>query len=312
MSDSNRIEEKLSVIEDKVDSSLQHIQLILNQINSLVIDEINPRTLTLEWHANNQGLELNYLRETLDSVVHKIEVESPKVKQYLNQYPQYSIETVKNIAVDSPDHIEPDSTYEGIVRKPLFVKACEKLIDKDRLNFLDIGCGAGGLVFDFIKRGHFAVGLDGSDACKQKDVGYWNYLKHLHTCDVSETYKILDESNKRIQFDIVSMWEVFEHIQEEKCNSVLKNIHDHLSADGLFVGSISQQEYVNQESGICYHVTLKSKSWWYEKFKKNKFKIVESQFKFVEYCRGVGDSYQDLHNYDKEPHLGFHFVLQKL
>ena len=297
---------------DDIDRKLDDIHRKLDDIDQFMRLELNNRARTIEWIANNTKLELNHLLEIKSLEVLRLEAKSDEVFNMVSSYPQYDLICTKNIASDSFDNIDPESTFEGLVSRPLFVSACERITKKERLSFLDIGCGAGAIVFDFIKRGHIAIGLDGSDACKILDKGYWNYIKHLHNCDATKDFKFIVENNTALNFDVISMWEVFEHIPEELCSSVLVNIYSNLADDGLFVGSISRLEYVNATSGIPYHVTLKDPAWWECLFAENGFEFINSEFRFEEYCRGVGNRYQDLHNYNTHPENGFHFTAKKI
>jgi cyclopropane fatty-acyl-phospholipid synthase-like methyltransferase len=64
------------------------------------------------------------------------------------------------------------------------------------------------------------------------------------------------------------MWEVLEHIPEEKLNTLLFNIKNHLKDDGLFCGSIATH--------VCpsgTHVSIFPKQKWIEIFYKNGFKL---------------------------------------
>ncbi|NOH84528.1 class I SAM-dependent methyltransferase [Vibrio sp. 03-59-1] len=121
----------------------------------------------------------------------------------------------------------------------------------------------------------------------------------------------MNEEETEILFDVISMWEVFEHIQENDCSLILSNIKKNFSDKGIFVGSISTLEYVNSETGVPYHVTIKDEEWWRELFYDNGLEFVESEFDFHEYCRGVGSRFQDPHSYRKYPSAGFHFVAKK-
>lgn len=293
-------------------TKLEHVDRTLEKIFDFTVSQVNARSLTLEWLANNTHLEVKYLLELISDDHCKNETQDDEVFQMLSAYPYYNLVCTKNIATDSHDNNEPESTFEGAVSRPLFVLACERIINKDKLSFLDVGCGSGAIVFDFIKRGHFAVGLDGSDACKISNKGYWKYIKHLHTCDVSKKFEFLGEINEKLNFDVVSMWEVFEHIPEKLCPDVLKNIYSNLANDGLFVGSISRLEYISATTGIPYHVTIKDYEWWKCMFSENGFEFVKSEFKNGEYCRGVGNVYQDPHNYEMNPETGFHFTARKI
>lgn len=283
----------------------------LDRIYELLLNQVNERTLSLEWLATNTKLEVDHIHKIVSQLVCRLNAAEEGVVETLAGQPQYTFHATKDIATESSDIIEPESTFEGIVSRPNFVLACERILNKQHLKFLDIGCGSGAVTFDFLRRGHFSAGIDGSDACSVSNIGYWNYLDNLHTCDVTKEFEFISEDFSRLRFDIISMWEVFEHIPEELCSQLLRNVYNNLSDEGLFVGSISRLEYTNENSGRIYHVTLKPRSWWEKKFEDNGFVLVASEFSHDEYCRGVGGRYQDPHDYRKNPEKGFHFTAKK-
>ena len=164
--------------------------------------------------------------------------------------------------------------------KPEFVNACERITkkQKQKQKFLDVGCGSGALIYDFLSKGLFAIGLDGSDGGKKFDVGFWNDITHLHTCDVTKVFSFVNDEEVEILFDVISMWEVFEHIQEKDCAAILSHIKQNLSGTGIFVGSSSTLDYVNSEAGVPYHVTIKDKEWWKSLYVENRLEFVESEF----------------------------------
>jgi 2-polyprenyl-3-methyl-5-hydroxy-6-metoxy-1,4-benzoquinol methylase len=289
----------------------QEIASLHHRIETLDVfikEEVNNRLLTIEWLVNNNQHKLDYALTCSDFLYKKAKLNQPEIVQFLDAIPKYSLSCSQTIAIDSNDNIEPESTFEGDVSRVEFVHACERITSKDKLKFLDVGCGSGALVFDFISCGHFAVGVDGSDACKAKGLGYWNIIKHLHNCDITTKFSFLGNDARNISFDIISMWEVFEHIPKNLCGQVLDNIRHQLSDNGLFVGSISQLEYVNAVTGTPYHVTLESKEWWRDLFHEHGLEMIKSEFKDNEYYRGVGNRYQDIHSYKENPETGFHFV----
>jgi len=284
----------------------------LDELYLFTQSQLNQRTLTLEWLMRNIGREVSYLLELVSADLCKSEARESEIIQKLAAYPKYEVVCASDCASAALDNIEPESTFEGIVSRPLFVLACERIASKDKLNFLDIGCGGGAIVFDFIKRGHFAVGIDGSTACRKMNVGYWNHIEHLHTCDVTSEFKFIGSGEAQLRFDVISMWEVFEHIPEDLCPSLLNNVYSNLADDGIFVGSISKLEYVSKKTGVPYHITIKDLGWWERMFSENGFEFINSDFRNEEFCRGVGDRYQDLHNYVQSPEMGFQFTARKI
>lgn len=222
--------------------------------------------------------------------------------------------TDHKIAVESNDHIFPESTLEGLVRHPRLAKKAKEIFG-DKMSFLDIGCGAGALVFDFAFEGILSIGIDGSDTCLKAHNNYWRVLPdNFFTCDITKKFSLTDSAEKTKQFELITSWEVLEHIPEAGLSQMLKNIYDHLADGGYFIGTASLLEYSNPKTGVVYHVTLQNKEWWSNLFGENGLQIIESghPFSFNDFYRGVGDRYQDLHNYMDNPRAGFQFVAKKL
>lgn len=61
------------------------------------------------------------------------------------------------------------------------------------------------------------------------------------------------------RFDVVTCWEVMEHIPEDRLEQLVENVLEHLMPDGIWAMSISSQ------SGY-HHRTLREKSWWLKFF----------------------------------------------
>jgi hypothetical protein len=119
------------------------------------------------------------------------------------------------------------------------------------------------------------------------------------------------ESGQNAAFNVITAWEVLEHIPASDLGSLLKNVHSHLQDSGYFIGSISLVEYVGRD-GIPYHVTLQPKTWWRDKFQKcGLTMITDHPFNEHMFCRGNGPQFQDFHNYFQHPEDGFHFVAKK-
>ncbi len=177
------------------------------------------------------------------------------------------------IAVDSADHVFPHGTAKDETRSPSFVQSALNHFQRN-IDYLDIGCAGGGLVYDFVRANCLAVGLEGSDYSEKSKRAYWNLIpNNLYTCDVTKSFKILKE-NELQKFDLVGAWEFLEHISERDLPSVLGNIALHLkNEDSLFVGNIST--FHEHSGSACWHVTVKPEEWWREIFQKNGFEIIE-------------------------------------
>ena len=178
------------------------------------------------------------------------------------------LKTKYPIAYDSPDHIFPwgtmrdNSTNEGFINETL---EFWKQRGKDKINFLDLGCSGGQLVIDYLNKGHLGIGLEGSDySVKHKRANWPEYHnKNLFTCDVTKEYKLF-ENDKQIKFDVITAWEVIEHIKPEDLKPFFKYINDNLEQGGFFCGSISMKQEVLQ--GHVLHQTVWNEKTWYDNF----------------------------------------------
>lgn len=179
-----------------------------------------------------------------------------------------TLKTDHPIAYDSPDHIFPwgtkndNSTNEGFINETL---EFWKQRGKDKINFLDLGCSGGQLVVDYVNKGHLGVGLEGSDYSVVHKRANWPkyYNKNLFTCDVTKEYKLFN-NDKRIKFDVISAWEVIEHIKPEDLKSFFKHINDNLNSGGFFCGSVSMNVEILE--GHVLHQTVWNEKTWYENF----------------------------------------------
>ncbi|MES2832655.1 MAG: methyltransferase domain-containing protein [Pseudomonadota bacterium] len=223
------------------------------------------------------------------------------------------IATDHPIALTSNDHLEPDSTTEGLVRPTQFVRHCIDVLGPD-IRCLELGAGAAGLLFEYIQNGLVAIGIDGSDYCKKNRIGYWPLIPgNLFTCDLTHPFRFHREADSEtMKFNLITAWEVFEHIAEADLSQTLANVATHLEPEGYFIGSISMIEYLDK-NGRPYHVTLKPRTWWKEKFEKEGLYIVDDHpFNARLFCRGNGPRFQDFHNYFNQPEDGFHFAARKV
>ncbi len=219
----------------------------------------------------------------------------------------------KDCAAESNDCKYPEATLDGMTRHPSFTKRIIELFGEEA-SLLDIGCGAGGIVFDAIMQGIVAFGIDGSDFNKKIGHGYWSILKNnLLTCDATKKY-YFEKEGKPYKFKVISCWECLEHIPETLIPNFLNNVFQNLDKDGYFLGSISKLPY--EKDGIIYHITLKDVTWWKSKFNEQGLSFQTHSFTpflIQDFCRGTGLGWQDLHtNYIKYPENGIIFVAKKM
>lgn len=275
---------------------------------------VEERTRTLEYVARQSMFTVNHQIDFLQ----RLYVESMPRLLNLNNRPAFNaagileLKTDYPIALSSNDHINPDSTTEGVSRPTLFVQNCIDVLGSN-IKSLDLGTGAAGLVFEFAMNDVLAVGVDGSDFCRTNRIGYWPLLPHnLFTCDITKPFSFVSRDTQAVtNFDVITMWEVLEHIAEQDLAGLLVNIGRHLNERGYFIGSISLLEYVDS-TGSPYHVTLKPRDWWKAKFIESGLVMLETHpFNEKLFCRGNGPRFQDFHNYALNPNEGFLFVAQK-
>ncbi|WHE87737.1 glycosyltransferase [Lachnoanaerobaculum gingivalis] len=225
------------------------------------------------------------------------------------------LETEYPVAYESNDHIVPHGTIRDDTRYPRFIHACEMYFkDIDKLAFADFGCSSGGIVLDALLRGHEAVGLEGSDESFKQQRAHWRVIpKNLFTCDVTKPFT-LKKDGIRKEFDVISAWEMLEHIREIDLDTLLKNIRDHLKIGGIFVGSIANWDDIDEKTGINWHVNLHPYEWWSEKFKKFGFEIITEKFSPYDMARGT---YNPPHCYELpaesyDPEKDFYIVAKKV
>lgn len=222
------------------------------------------------------------------------------------------LEAAAPLAATRLDHEVPRGTANDYTRSPRFVRACERL-RSGPLHFLDLGCAGGGLVLDFALRGHVAVGIEGNDFSLRAQRAAWRLLPHqLFTCDLLKPFTLRRApSGETWAFDVVSAWELLEHLPAEALPQFLANVGAHLAPDGIFVGSVATFPDNDPVSGRAYHVTLQPKSWWMSLFAANGFAAVDDHpFTVADFCRGTGNGVLDW-DVRTNPELGFHFVLRR-
>lgn len=274
--------------------------------------------LILEKHVVIVAQQLfNVLDNKLKGIQHQQSLQLQDVRRLaiLQSGPRnvISLETEYPVAYESNDHLAPWGTMNDNTRSQRFCRAVETHFGR-KVAALDLGCSGGGLVFDFLSRGNVAFGLEGSDFSLRAQRAEWPVIPdHLRTCDIAKPFTLRDQrTGERAKFDVISMWEVLEHIPEDRLPQLLANVRDHLAEGGLFVGSAATYDDVHD--GVSYHPTVKPEMWWRELVQKHGLKFVPaSMFAFKDYCRGSGNqnTWADP-DFSTNPEMGFHFVMQHL
>jgi cyclopropane fatty-acyl-phospholipid synthase-like methyltransferase len=177
-----------------------------------------------------------------------------------------------------------------------------------QVTHLDLGCAGGGLVRDFLIRGHQSMGLEGSDWSLLEQRAEWRALgPHLRTCDITQPFDILDPTGAAVGFDVISAWEVLEHLPRTSLPRFFDNVRRHLGPEGLFVASIALFEDRDPQSGAVWHVTLEPPEWWAQCMAEAGLSLVASPFAPRDYVRGSGSSIDDW-DAVAQPDMGFHVV----
>ena len=152
------------------------------------------------------------------------------------------------------------------------------------------GLFRGGFVKDCIDAGHLAIGMEGSDYSKIHRRAEWITIPdYLFTCDVTGDFDIwvdVGQGAERLQFDVVTAWEMIEHIAEEDIDRVADNVSRHLKPGGLWIMSVSPKE--ETIDGVRTHQTVKPREWWIEKFHKLGFIHKEDYVRYfnTQFVRG--------------------------
>lgn len=217
----------------------------------------------------------------------------------------------RKIAFDTNDHLFPRGTKNDNSRHPRFVATCKSLLGKGPIRHLDLGCAGGGLVWDFTRRGHHSVGIEGSDYSLRDQRAEWRTIPdRLFTADICYPFHFEDQAGNTIAFDIISAWELFEHIPEAQLSGLLANIIAGLRPGGYLVASIATFMDKDPVTGSIYHHTIQPRSWWEDQFKKVGLMPVVEGFVVSDFVRGRGNP--AAHDWDvrRNPELGFHVVLR--
>jgi SAM-dependent methyltransferase len=278
------------------------------------IQQLDQKLQKLDSLGRLSGIMLDN-RILLDRYYRDLMLELDKVAHFIPN-PCVEVETDHPIALDSNDHIFPHGTALDNTRSPRFVRACENILPQRPLRYLDLGCAGGGLVLDFILRGHFAIGLEGSDYSLINQRAEWRLLpNNLFTCDIAKPFKIKEKNGAQspVVFDVITAWELMEHIPEQGLPTLLENVRGHLSEDGFFIGSIALLKSFGGDPNVRYHETLQSKAWWEELFRKQGLPMLsEHPFGVRDFCRGGGNWPEPEHyTFETYPDRGFHFVAKK-
>lgn len=192
-----------------------------------------------------------------------------KKKVSITKNTKFFLETKHPIAKDSLDYLYPVGAIRDNSRRPKFNEKLRKYPG----SVLDLGCAGGAFVKDCVDEGRIAIGLEGSDFNKSQKKFEWATIPdNLFTCDLTKPFIIHTGDKKPYQFDIITAWEFFEHIEKKDLPQLFTNIRNHLVNGGLVFASISHDRQLHEKyNGIDLHRTVEARSWWVEQFRLNGF-----------------------------------------
>ena len=184
---------------------------------------------------------------------------------------RFFIETNYPVAATSPDHLVPHGTRCNNSRNSRFNRKLEKWLSPasgEVLRVLDLGCSGGGFVRDCLELGWLSFGVEGSDFSKRFQRAEWATIpQFLFTADVTRPFDIYSENNagskEHLLFDVITAWEVMEHIHERDLPALCDNILRHLAPCGIWIASVSPNSDV--VLGAELHQTIQSEEWWKER-----------------------------------------------
>src|SRR5687768_8745426 len=154
---------------------------------------------------------------------------------------QVNLETAHPVAFESPDHLIPRGTKADNSTNKKFVSHMAELLSREKPGqhgLLDLGCSGGQLVADFRELGWLAVGLEGSDYSLKHGRANWPALggTNLFTCDITKPFQIKTHG-RPAKFDLITLWEVLEHIPERDLPQLFSNILNHMDVGGYLIAS---------------------------------------------------------------------------
>jgi len=241
--------------------------------------------------------KMNFLRKEAWMRLHKILWEIKwKVsgRRALRKSPFQPVEirviTEYPVAFESPDHKIPWGTMRDNSTHKKFVSFMATKIQRENpttaLSALDLGCSGGQLVKDFLDLGWLAVGLEGSDFSLKHKRANWPTLggKNLFTCDITKPFIIMN-FGKPANFNLVTMWEVLEHIKEADLKQLFSNITRHMAVGGYFIASTTSAPDIHD--GVDLHQTKWSNSQWQQWIKTNypQLQSVDLPLKYYQFVR---------------------------
>lgn len=171
------------------------------------------------------------------------------MKREENKIDLTEIHIAKTCATDSLDNIHPKGALSTIGNPGFLLEMDRRL--KHRPRWLDLGCAQGTLVKAARMLGWESYGIDGAASVVSPS-------RFIFNGDITEHISASEP------FDMVTAWEVLEHIPMESIPSVVNNIVQNLKPTGLFIASTNDEPELH--CGVDLHVTKLTNAQWKKMF----------------------------------------------
>jgi 2-polyprenyl-3-methyl-5-hydroxy-6-metoxy-1,4-benzoquinol methylase len=205
-------------------------------------------------------------------------------------YDEYTLENEQS----SFNSIKDDNYIFGRLESNLCFKSHVYNLFQKKIKVLEIGCGGGQVIVDFLNDGNEIFGIDarpGYNLYKEYAPNWKKYRDKFAVFDAAQPFELVNENNIIVEFDLITSWECFEHIYEPCIDQLMKNIFLHSHKDSYFIGSISHD--TNETNHRC----IKPREWWLNKFYSIGFEETDLNFG------------QDIPRH--LPHINYVFYLQR-
>jgi SAM-dependent methyltransferase len=201
------------------------------------------------------------------------------------------ITTKYPIALDSVDHLEPRGALDQQGHEGIEFFTRLKGAYPSIKTVLDLGTGSGWFVSNGVKCGFDVYGIEGTDKVNGKPPWVSYIDQRLFHADLRQRFvlerpyyfgnQLYHEKLKGtpvvtenditlgiLKVDLVTAWDVMEHMTAESIDIVMENIYRHLKHGGCFMGTIEFTDKDNEG----YHTLCRSREWWVCKFEEYGFK----------------------------------------
>ena len=179
--------------------------------------------------------------------------------------------TAHPIAIDSHDHEVPRGALDQQGHEGLEFFTELKVAYPGIKTVLDLGTGSGWFVNNGVKCGFDAYGIEGTD--KVDKLVPWLVFKdvRLFHADLRHPFYLFNHTTTGGEralsplFNLITAWDVLEHLTEETIDTFLGCIY--AMSSKYFMATIEFTEEGNEG----YHTLCKPREWWVGKFREHGF-----------------------------------------